>query len=137
MDYVEMMQSFDHVLKRAPLNTTHWHIKWNNFVSMGDAVVENYLNLNILRSVKSKDYVRAVPVDELKQIVKSLPANAEVNAYSLQTKQYLLISGQGNRAISKDGQNCLIIDPRDLSQVIFLKDIYGRLVSFNRANLVH
>lgn len=123
MDYIEIMQSFEKVLKRSPLNTTHWHIESDRFVRMGEAVVSGYLNLNILRSLKSKDYVKGLAEHELQQIYNSKPASVAVNAYSLETNTYLSLTSEGNRLVASDGRKSMVSNPKDMERVIFFSDV--------------
>lgn len=132
MDYVEMMQSFDSVLKRSPLSSTHWHIEKDSFVRMGDAVVNGYLNLNILRSLKSKDYVRGLSENELKQIYSCKPIDVDANAYSLETKQYLSLTLGGNKVINQNGHASPVSNPLDMQRVIFMNDVLSTLFNFNK-----
>lgn len=123
MDYIEIMQSFEKVLRRSPLNTTHWHIESDRFVRMGEAVVNGYLNLNILRSLKSKDYVKGLAKEELQQIYNSKPISAAVNAYSLETSSYLSLTSKGNRLVANNGHKSLVSNPKDMERVIFFNDV--------------
>lgn len=130
MDYIEIMQSFEKVLRRSPLNTTHWHIESDRFVRMGEAVVNGYLNLNILRSLKSKDYVRGLAENELQRIYNSKPVSAAVNAYSLETNKYLSLTSKGNRLVASDGHKSLVSNPKDMERVIFFNDVMCTLFKF-------
>ena len=134
MDYVEMMQGFDSVLKRSPLSSTHWHIEKDSFVRMGEAVVNGYLNLNILRSLKSKDYVRGLSERELKQINSNQPITKDVNAYSLETGKYLFLSLDGNKLVNSEGKHSPVLKHQDMQRIVFLNDVLNVLFKHNLAN---
>lgn len=122
-----MMQGFDQILKRTPLSATHWNIEKDSFVRMGEAVVQGYLNLNILRSVKSKDYVKHLNEEMLNRINDNKPDLKDVNAYSLETKQYLSLTSSGNRLINSDGHASPVFNSLDMQRVIFLNDVANAL----------
>lgn len=119
MDYIEIMTSFDNVLRLAPLNTSHWHIENNKFVRMGCAVVEGYLSLEVLRRVRSRTKAVVLSGDGiLTRIIKSAPKGSD--AYSLKSGKYIKHADGRHYLIEADGSQHEVICASAIVDLIYI-----------------
>lgn len=101
-----MSNKFSDVLGLAPLHTTHWHIETNRFVRMGNAVVDGYLSLNILREIQSREYVRCITAGMACSIIAKCPDGAD--AYSFRSNQYFCTTGSKIKIVTDEGEKPLL-----------------------------
>lgn len=116
----------DSVLAKAPVNTTHWHITTDRYLRIGNAVVDGYINLNILRSLESVKLIEGLPISRLEQIYKSCVPGA--NAYSLASGKYLVMGEKGLQVISGNSTSSVQC-PTEIKHLVCISHIHSHLVN--------
>lgn len=114
------------ILSKAPINTTHWHIATDRYLRIGNAVIDGYLNLNILRSMVSQKLVLEVPKQDLEQILLSVVPGADV--YSLASGKYLRMTDKGFDVFSKDRRTPIQCQT-EIKNLVFISHIVGHIVN--------
>lgn len=126
-----MSNIFCDVLSLAPLNTTHWHIQDNRFVRMGCAVVDGYLNLSILRSIKSREYAKGVYAGQIYDVLSKCPEGA--NAYSFSSGKFFQVNEQLIKIITAE-EHKPILNAADLKDLVFIEHLTDRIEDFKQEN---
>ncbi|WP_336040668.1 hypothetical protein [Acinetobacter calcoaceticus] len=115
-----------HILSKAPINTTHWHIATDRYLRIGNAVIDGYLNLNILRSMESQKLILEVPKQDLEQILLSVAPGAD--AYSLASGKYLRMTDIGFEVFSKNGKTPIQCQT-EIKNLVLISHIIGHIVN--------
>lgn len=124
---MDLMVEFDKVLRKAPLGTTHWNTQRDKFVRMGESVVDGYLNLDIMRSVRSRVYAfNGENYSQLMGVVSAVPGGAE--AYSLKSKKFIK-KVNGFFMIVTEGGLIPVTAQTDIVDLVYLNHIDGLLFS--------
>ncbi|WP_322977432.1 hypothetical protein [Acinetobacter pittii] len=114
------------ILAKAPINTTHWQITTGRYLRTGNAVIDGYVNLNILRSLESVRLIESLPAAKLEQIFISCEPGA--NAFSLASGKYLSMGENGIRVISKNGTSPVQC-PSEIKHLVCIPHIHSYLVN--------
>lgn len=114
------------VLAKAPINTTHWHISTDRYLRIGNAVLDGYINLNILRSLESVRLIEGLPVSRLEQIYKSCVPGA--NAFSLASGKYLVMEEKGIQVIYGNSTSPVQC-PSEIKHILCISHIHSLLVN--------
>lgn len=126
-----MSNIFCDVLSLAPLHTTHWHIKDNRFVRMGCAVVDGYLNLGILREIKSREYAKDVCAGQVYDVLSKCPEGA--NAYSFSSGKFFQVNEQLINIITPE-EHKPILNAADLKDLVFIEHLTDTIKDFGQGN---
>ncbi|MFX7112009.1 hypothetical protein ABTI33_09745 [Acinetobacter baumannii] len=114
------------ILAKAPINTTHWHIATDRYLRIGNAVLDGYVNLNILRSLESSKLIANLPGSKIEQILKSCVPGA--NAYSLSSGRYLVMDDKGIQVISLNGYSSVQC-PSEIKHLVCISHIHEHIVN--------
>lgn len=120
-----MSNSNESILAKAPINTTHWHIATDRYLRIGNAVLDGYMNLNILRSMESVRLISSLPISKLEHIFKSCVPGA--NAYSLSSGKYLNMGDKGIRVICGNSTSHVQC-PLEIKNLVCISHIHSHLV---------
>ncbi|HCA5286867.1 TPA: hypothetical protein MW252_002984 [Acinetobacter nosocomialis] len=114
------------ILAKAPINTTHWHIATDRYLRIGNAVLDGYMNLYILRSMESVRLVESLPASQLEHIFKWCVPGA--NAYSLSSGKYLNMDEKGIQVISGNSKSPVQC-PSEIKNLVCISHIHSHLVN--------